>query len=112
MSNIRNRVTLIGRTGKETEIVDLKNDKKLAKFSLATNDYYYNAEGEKVEDTQWHNLIMFGKTAEIAEKFVKKGQKLAIDGKIVNRIYESKEGEKKYISEVHVNELELLDKVN
>ncbi|MCB0477939.1 MAG: single-stranded DNA-binding protein [Crocinitomicaceae bacterium] len=112
MSNIRNRVSLIGRTGKETEVLDLKNDKKLAKVTLATNDYYYNAEGEKVEDTQWHNLVMFGKTAEVAEKFVKKGQKIAIDGKIVNRSFETKEGEKKYITEVHVNELELLDKAN
>lgn len=112
MSNIRNRVSLIGRTGKETEILDLKNDKKLAKISLATNDFYYNSEGEKVEDTQWHNLVMFGKTAELAEKYVKKGQKLAIDGKIVNRSYETKEGEKRYVSEVHVNELEFLDKMS
>ncbi|MEZ4937358.1 MAG: single-stranded DNA-binding protein [Crocinitomicaceae bacterium] len=112
MSNIRNRVILIGRTGKETEVLDLKNEKKLAKVSLATNDFYYNAEGEKVEDTQWHNLVMFGKTAELAEKFVKKGQKLAIDGKLVNRSYETKEGEKKFITEVHVNELEFLDRAN
>lgn len=112
MSNIRNRVSLIGRTGKDAEIVEIKNDKKMAKLSLATNDFFYNAEGEKIEDTQWHNLVFFGKPAEIAEKFVKKGQKIAVDGKVVNRSYESKEGEKKYVSEVHVNEIELLEKLN
>lgn len=112
MSNIRNRVMLIGRTGKDTEVVDLKDDKKIAKLALATNDFYYNAQGEKVEDTQWHNLVMFGKTAEIAEKYVKKGHQLAVEGKIVNKVYETKEGEKKNWSEVHVNELVMLDKPN
>ena len=107
MTNIRNRVSLIGRIGKETEVSVIKNDRKIAKSTLATNDYYYNNEGDKVEDTQWHNIVFFGKNAEIAEKHIKKGQKLALNGKVINRSYEGKDGEKKHVSEIHVEEVEL-----
>lgn len=104
--SLRNKVTLIGRTGKEVEIITLENGQK-GSVSLATTDHYTNAKGEKVEDTQWHTLVAFGKTADIL-KLANKGQEIAIEGKIVNRSYEDKEGVTKYISEIRVEEILLL----
>jgi single-strand DNA-binding protein len=108
MSNLRNKVVLIGYLGNDPEIVQLDSGKKLAKFSLATHDAYRNAAGEKIEETQWHNLIVWNKTAEVVEKYVKKGQEVAIEGKLTSRSYEDKEGNKRYITEVQVNELLML----
>ncbi|WP_297984693.1 single-stranded DNA-binding protein [uncultured Chryseobacterium sp.] len=105
--SLRNKVTLIGRTGKEVEIVNFENG-KLAKVSLATSDYYTNAMGEKVEDTQWHNLVCNGKLADIMEKYVEKGKEIAVEGKIVYRNYDDKDGTKRYITEIRVEELVLL----
>ena len=105
--SIRNKVTLIGRTGKEVEIVKFENG-QLAKVSLATSEHYTNAKGEKVEDTQWHNLVCYGKTAEIMQKYVEKGKEIAVEGKIMYRSYNDKEGNKKYITEIKVDELVLL----
>ena len=105
--SLRNKVTLIGRTGKEVEIVKFENG-KLAKVSLATTDYYTNALGEKVEETQWHNLVANGKLADIMEKYVEKGKEIAVEGKIVYRNYDDKEGQKRYITEVRVDQLVLL----
>ena len=109
--SLRNKVTLIGRTGKEVETTTFENGQK-ASVSLATTDFYKNAQGEKVEDTQWHNLVAFGKIAEILQKYVAKGQEIAIEGKIVNRSYEDKEGVTKYISEIRVEEILLLGSKN
>ena len=108
MSNLRNKVVLIGYLGNDPEIVQLDSGKKLAKFSLATHDAYQNAAGEKIEETQWHNLIVWNETAEVVEKYVKKGQEVAIEGKLTSRSYEDKEGNKRYITEVQVNELLML----
>ncbi len=105
--SIRNKVTLIGRTGKEVEIVKFENG-QLAKVSLATSEHYTNAKGEKVEDTQWHNLVCYGKTAEIMQKYVEKGKEIAVEGKIMYRSYDDKDGNKKYITEIKVDELVLL----
>ena len=105
--SIRNKVTLIGRTGKEVEIVKFENG-QLAKVSLATSEHYTNAKGEKVEDTQWHNLVCYGKTAEIMQKYVEKGKEIAVEGKIMYRSYDDKDGSKKYITEIKVDELVLL----
>ena len=104
--SLRNKVTLIGRTGKEVEIVNFENG-KLAKVSLATSDYYHNSAGEKVEETQWHNLVVGGKLADIMEKYVEKGKEIAVEGKIQYRTYE-KDGQKHYITEIRVEELVLL----
>ena len=73
MNNLKNRVQLIGNLGMNPEIKNLESGKKLAKFSIATNESYKNAKGEKIEDTQWHNLIAWGKTADIIEKYLQKG---------------------------------------
>ena len=80
----------------------------MARFSVATNENYRNAKGEKVTETQWHNLVAWGKVAEIVEKFLTKGKEVAIEGKLVNRSYNDKEGNKKYVTEIQVNELLML----
>lgn len=108
MLNLKNRVQLIGNLGMDPEVKKLESGKTMAKISLATNDTYKNQKGEKVTDTQWHNLVAWGKTAEIAEKYLKKGSEVAIEGKLTSRSYEDKEGVKKYITEVVVNEILML----
>ncbi|WP_420321233.1 single-stranded DNA-binding protein [Flagellimonas sp.] len=110
MNSLRNRVQLIGNLGNDPEMVTLENGNKLAKFSIATNETYKNAQGEKVTDTQWHNVVAWGKVAEIAENYLVKGKEVAIEGKLVSRSYENKEGEKRYITEIKCNELLLLGK--
>ena len=110
MNTLRNKVQLIGNLGNDPEIINLESGKTLAKFSIATNESYKNASGEKVTDTQWHNVVAWGKTAQIIEKYVSKGKEVAIEGKLTSRSYETKEGEKRYITEVVVNELLMLNK--
>ncbi|MEW7290378.1 single-stranded DNA-binding protein [Aquimarina sp. 2304DJ70-9] len=110
MNTLKNKVQLIGNLGQEPEIINLESGKKLAKFSIATNDYYYNKEGDKITDTQWHNIVAWGKTADIIEKYVNKGQEIAIEGKLTSRSYEDSEGQKRYITEVVCNELLMLGK--
>lgn len=110
MNSLRNKVQLIGNLGNNPEIINLDSGKKLAKFSIATNETYKNAQGEKVTDTQWHNLVAWNKTAEIIEQYVTKGKEVAIDGKLTSRSYEDKQGVKKYITEIVVNELLMLGK--
>ncbi|QCX54240.1 single-stranded DNA-binding protein [Elizabethkingia sp. JS20170427COW] len=106
--SLRNRVSLIGYTGKEVEIVNFENGGIKASVSLATNDHYTNAKGEKVEETQWHNLVAYGKTAEIMQKYLSKGREIAVEGKLTYRSYEDKEGVKRNITEIRVEELLLL----
>jgi len=108
VSTLRNKVQLIGHLGNKPEIITLDNGKKLAKFSLATNETYKNASGEKVTNTDWHNLIAWNKTAEIAEQYLEKGREIAIEGKLTSRSYDDKDGNKRYVTEVVVNELLML----
>lgn len=108
MYALKNKVQLIGNLGNTPEVKTLESGKKMARFSVATSENYRNAKGEKVTETQWHNLVAWGKVAEIAEKFLFKGKEVAIEGKLVSRSYNDKEGNKKYITEVQVNELLLL----
>jgi single-strand DNA-binding protein len=105
MSTLRNKVQLIGNLGSQPEVVTLESGKKLAKFTMATNESYRNSKGEKVTDTQWHNIIAWGNTANIIEQYVNKGEELAIEGKLTSRSYDDKEGNKKYITEIVVNEV-------
>ena len=109
MYALKNKVQLIGNLGNAPEIKNLEDGKKVAHFSVATNERYRNASGEKVTETTWHNLVAWGKIAEIAEKYLLKGSEVVIEGKLVNRSYTDKDGVKKYVSEVLVNELLLLD---
>jgi single-strand DNA-binding protein len=108
MSNLRNRVQLIGNAGSDPEIKTLESGKKLAALTLATNEVYYKDNGDKVEQTEWHRITAWGKTAEILEKYVTKGKELAIDGKLTHRSYEDKNGDKKFITEIQVAEICLL----
>ncbi|MCF6348481.1 MAG: single-stranded DNA-binding protein [Flavobacteriaceae bacterium] len=105
MNTLRNKVQLIGNLGNNPEVITLDSGKKLAKFSIATNDSYTNAKGEKVENTQWHNIIAWNKTAEMVEKYLVKGKEIAVEGKLTSRSYEDKEGVKKYITEIVCNEI-------
>ena len=110
MNTLRNKVQLIGNLGTQPEIIDLEGGRKLAKFTMATNDYYKNDQGEKIQQTEWHNIVAWGKRAQLIEQYVSKGQELVIEGKLTNRSYETKEGEKRYISEVVANEILLMGK--
>ena len=110
MSTLRNKVQLIGHVGNDPEIKTFDGGKKLAKLSIATNESYKNDKGEKVEETQWHNLVAWGKTAEIIEKYVVKGKEIAIEGKLTHKSYEDKNGEKRYVTEVVIDELLMLGK--
>lgn len=109
-SMMKNRVQFIGHLGQDPEIKTLENANKLAKMSIATNETYKNAQGEYITETQWHPLVAWGKTAEIAEKYLHKGSELMVEGKLVHRNYTDKEGVKKYVSEVEVHSILLLDK--
>lgn len=110
MNALRNKVQLIGNLGNNPEIITMESGKKLAKFSIATNESYKNAKGEKVTDTQWHNVVAWNKTAEIIEKYLVKGNEVAIEGKLTTRSYDDKDGNKRYITEIVVNELLMLGK--
>ncbi|MBL7700958.1 MAG: single-stranded DNA-binding protein [Ferruginibacter sp.] len=108
MYTLKNKVQLIGNLGNAPEVKTIESGKKLARFSLATSESYRNAHGEKVKETTWHNLVAWGKVAELAEKYLTKGKEIAIEGKLINRSYTDKDGNKKYVTEVEVNELLLL----
>jgi single-strand DNA-binding protein len=110
MNSLRNKVQLIGNLGNDPEIITMENGNKLAKFSVATNESYKNGDGEKVTDTQWHNIVAWGKMAEIAESYLVKGKEVIIEGKLMSRAYETKEGEKRYVTEIKCNELLMLGK--
>jgi single-strand DNA-binding protein len=109
MTSLKNNVQLIGRLGNEPEIRSFESGKKMATFSLATNEVYYNNQGEKIEDTQWHNIVVWGKKADTVETYLSKGSEIALTGKLINRSYE-KDGEKKYITEINMNELLMMGK--
>jgi single-strand DNA-binding protein len=108
MYALRNKVQLIGHLGMKPEVKTIESGKKMVKFSLATNENYRNAKGEKVTETQWHNIVAWGKVADIAEKYLDKGQEIAVEGKLVTRTYNDREGIKKYFTEVQVSEVLML----
>lgn len=106
---MRNKVQLIGHLGMDPEVKTFDNG-RMARFSIATNEKFTNAKGEQVESTQWHNVVAWGKTADIAEKFLHKGKEVAIEGKLETRQYDDKDGNKRYITQVVCNELVMLGK--
>lgn len=108
MYALKNKVQLIGNLGNAPEVKTFESGKKVANFRMATSEVYRNAKGEKVTETQWHNLVMWGKLAEIAEKHLTVGKEVAVEGKLVNRSYSDKDGNTKYITEIQVNELLML----
>jgi single-strand DNA-binding protein len=110
MNTLKNRVQLIGNVGNDPEIKNLEGGKKLASLSIATNESYTNDKGERVEQTEWHRVTAWGKTAEIIEKYVTKGKEVAIEGKLSHRSYDDKNGEKRYITEVVVSGIQMFGK--
>src|SRR5450631_4754513 len=105
MYALKNKVQLIGHVGNQPDVRTTESGKKLARYSVATNEIYRNAKGEKLTETLWHNLVAWGKVADIAEKYLNKGKEVAIEGKLINRSYTDNDGNKKYITEVQVNEV-------
>lgn len=108
MNSLANRVTLIGNLGQDPEMKTTETGKKLTHFTLATKDGYKNAEGQRVNETTWHNIIAWNGLADIAGKYLKKGKEVAVEGRIVYRTYEDKKGVTKYITEIVLNDLILL----
>lgn len=108
MKTLRNKVQLIGNVGDTPKSHTFESGKKVTRISLATNDYFMS-NGEKVKQTQWHNLVAWGKQAELIEKYVTKGTEIAIEGKLTSRAFENEQGEKQYITEVLINEILLLN---
>ncbi len=108
MYALKNKVQLIGNLGKAPEVKNIENGTKMARFSLATNETYTGRTGKKETITTWHNVIAWGKVADIAEKFLTKGKEVAIEGKLTNRSYTDKDGIKRIVTEVQVNELLLI----
>ena len=104
MSNLRNQVQLIGNVGNAPETKNFESGKKVCSFSLATNEYYHK-EGEKIQQTDWHNVVAWGKQAELIEKYVDKGKEVAIRGKLTTKSYETQSGEKRYVTEILVSEI-------
>ena len=104
MSTLKNSVRLVGNLGMDPEVKSFENNRKLAKLSIATNDTYKNDKGEKITDTQWHNLVLWGAQAKLAEDLLKKGDEIAVEGKLASRSYIDKDGAKRYVTEVVVNE--------
>jgi single-strand DNA-binding protein len=104
MNTLRNSVRLVGNLGMDPEVKNLENNRKLARLSLATNESYKNDKGEKVTETQWHNLTLWGVQAKFAEDYLKKGDEIVVEGRIANRNYIDKDGNKRFACEIVVNE--------
>ena len=104
MNTLKNSVRLVGNLGMDPEVKSFENDRKLAKIAIATNETYKNDKGERITDTQWHNLVLWGAQAKLAEQILKKGDEIAIEGKLASRSYVDKDGVKRYVTEVVVNE--------
>jgi single-strand DNA-binding protein len=104
MNSLRNSVRLVGNLGMDPEVKTFDTNKKLARVSIATNESYKNDKGEKVTETQWHNLVMWGSQAKLAEELLKKGDEVAVEGKLSNKSYTDKEGNKRHVTEIVVNE--------
>jgi single-strand DNA-binding protein len=108
MYAIKNKVTLIGNLGNNPEIKTLDDNKKVARISLATNETYKNKQGEKITETTWHNVVAWGRMAEVSEKFLKKGTEVCVEGKLVNKSWLDKDGNTRYSTEIQVSDIVLL----
>lgn len=112
MNSLRNSVRLVGNLGMDPEVKSFDNNRKLAKVSIATTETYKNDKGEKITDTQWHNLVMWNGQANLAEQYLKKGDMISIEGKLSSRSYVDKDGNKKYMTEVVVNDFMKMNNKN
>jgi single-strand DNA-binding protein len=112
MTTLKNSVQLIGRLGVDPKTFEFDGGKMKTVFSLATSDYYNNKEGERVQETQWHNIVAWGRMAKVAADYLAKGKEIALSGKLTNRTYEDKDGIKRYVTEIVANEIVMLEKKN
>lgn len=112
MNELKNSVRLIGRVGNEPQVKKLGNGRTVVNFSVATTEVYHDSEGNRKSETTWHRIVAWGQPAAVAEKYLKKGSEVAVEGKLANRSWDGKDGEKHYITEVNINSLLLLDKNN
>jgi len=103
-----NKVIIIGRVGKDPELKYTPSGAAVCNLSVATTDRYKNKQGEKVEDTQWHNIVVWQQLAEICGKYLKKGSRVYLEGKRANRSYDDRDGVKKYITEIIASNMEML----
>jgi single-strand DNA-binding protein len=110
MNALRNSVRLIGRLGDSPKVRKLDSGKTVANFNIATNEIHFDQNGNKVSETTWHRLVAWGKQAETAEKYLRKGSEVAVEGKLTNRQYDDRNGEKHFITEIVVNSMLMLDK--
>ena len=108
MNSLSNRVTLIGNLGQDPETKTTETGKKYSHFTIATKDGYKNADGQRVSETTWHNIVAWNGLADIADRYLKKGKEVAVEGRIVYRSYEDKKGATKNITEIVLNDLLLL----
>jgi len=108
MNTLRNKVNLIGRLGAKPETQELKGGYVLTRFSIATRESYKDKNGKWQDNTQWHQITAWGKVAERIVRVLDKGQEVALEGKLINRSYESKAGEKRYSTEIEIHEFLLL----
>ncbi len=112
MNALKNSARLIGHLGDNPKVKQLDSGKKVANFSVATNETYTDATGNRKTETTWHKLVAYGPTAGIAEKYLVKGSEVAIEGRLTNRTYEDKNGETHYMNEIIVNSLMVLNDKN
>ncbi len=110
MNTLRNKVQLIGNLGNNPEIRTTQTGRKLARISIATNESYKKANGERVTETQWHNVIAWGKTADLMEQFLTKGSEVMIEGKLVNSDYTDKTSVKRYVTEIEAVNMMMMGK--
>ena len=110
MNALRNSVRLIGHLGDDPVVKKLESGKQVVNFSLATNEVYHDSQGERQSETTWHRLVAWEKQAEILDNYGRKGSEIAVEGRITNRSYEDKSGEKRYITEIVVNQILLLSR--
>lgn len=103
-----NKAILIGHLGKDPEIRTIDNGRKVAQFTLATTETYKDKNGERVDQTEWHNIVFWGAICDVIEKYLRKGSQIYVEGKIRNRSYEDKEGNKRYISEIIGDKMTML----
>lgn len=103
-----NKVILVGNLGKDPEVRTLDNGRSVATFSVATSEVYKDKNGQKVENTDWHNIVMWSPLAEIAQKYLKKGNQVYLEGRLTTRSWDDKEGNKRYTTEVVVRDMTLL----
>jgi len=108
MNSLKNRVSLIGNLGQDPDTKTTETGKKVTHFTLATEDGYKNSDGQRVNETTWHNIVAWNGLADIADRFLKKGHQVAVEGRIVYRSYNDKNGVTKYITEIVLNDLALL----